>query len=307
MSLSPNRRSLLKAGAFGAAAASLPGLAARAFAQDASAPVALSDRLSVLNVGGANVLHLTGPSGSVLVDSGPAGATDALTAALNGASVKKLFNTHWHAEQTGGNAALRRAGANIVAHKRAYQWMAHPYWVPGELRYEEAREADALPTETFLTSGALDADGERIEYGYMLEAHTDADIYVFFRDADVIAVGDVASPARDIAIDWFTGAWTGARLDAMAHLLEISAPSTRFIPAFGPVMTRDEFQAEHDMLKTLHDSMVVLVRRGYSAEDMHADGVMEPTGRQWADPAKFLYDAAKGLWGHQNALSPDIV
>ena len=40
----------------------------------------------------------------------------------------------------------------------------------------------------------MKAGAESIEYGYLLEAHTRGDIYVFFRDSNVLAVGDVASP-----------------------------------------------------------------------------------------------------------------
>ena len=36
-------------------------------------------------------------------------------------------------------------------------------------------------------------------------AHTSGDAYVHFKSANVIAVGDVASPVRDPELDWFTG------------------------------------------------------------------------------------------------------
>jgi glyoxylase-like metal-dependent hydrolase (beta-lactamase superfamily II) len=301
-----DRRTVLKAALGGAAALTAPAFAGRALAQSASA-TAIGDGLSLFNIGGANVLVLSASDGAVLVDTGPAAAADALMAALDGQPVATVFNTQYHADQTGNNATLRRAGANIVAHKRTHQWMAHPFWVPGEMRYEAAREEDALPTETFLTTGDRTAGGQRIEYGYLLEAHTSGDIYVWFRDANVLAVGDVASPERDIAIDWYTGAWTGARLDAMRQLIDMIDDQTQIVPAFGPAMTRADFQAEHDMLLALHDAMVVKMRSGYSYDDMAAEGLMDVSGRAWAEPDKFLYDACKGLWGHQNALSPDIV
>lgn len=304
--LHADRRTVLKAALGGAAALSAPAFAGRAFAQ-AGGATSLADGVSLLDVGGANVLLLAAADGGVLIDTGPAAAADALMSALDGQPVATVFNTHYHADQTGNNAALRRAGARIVAHKRTHQWMAHPYWVPGEWRYEDAREEEALPTETFLTTGETTAGGQRIEYGYLLEAHTSGDIYVWLRDANVLAVGDIASPVRDIAIDWYTGAWTGSRLDAMKHLIDMIDDQTRIVPAYGPVMSRAEFQAEHDMLWRLHDAMVVKVRSGYSYDDMAAEGILEQTGRKWQDPMGFLYAACKGLWGHQNTLSPDIV
>ena len=63
---------------------------------------------------------------------------------------------------------------------------------------------------------------ERIDYGYLIEAHTSGDIYVFFRDSNVLAVGDVAAPVRDPELDFLTGAWIGGRVDAMDRLLALA-------------------------------------------------------------------------------------
>ena len=80
---------------------------------------ALSDRLSLITSGGTNVLALSTPEGLVLVDSGAPGRSDALIAGLEslsgGGSVRTVFNTHYHAENTGGNEVLRQGGATIVA------------------------------------------------------------------------------------------------------------------------------------------------------------------------------------------------
>ena len=114
----------------------------------------------------------------------------------------------------------------------------------------------------------MNAGSERIDYGYLIEAHTSGDIYVFFRDSNVLAVGDVASPARDPELDYFTGAWIGGRVDAMDRLLELSNDTTRIVPGFGPVMTRAELQAERDVMKTIYDRTVDRVREGDDADDM---------------------------------------
>jgi len=305
-----DRRFLLKASFAGAAVLSLPPLAGRAFAAAPSAS-AVAGNVTLISGAGANVLALKSSDGTVLVDSGAAGQTEALMAVLSQVTQKRpvttLFNTHRHLENTGGNAAFRKAGAEIIAHKKAHQWMANAFWNPEEYRYEPARAADELPTRTFRTTGSMTAGGERIDYGYLLEAHTEGDIYVHFRDADVIAVGGVVSPVRDPGVDWFTGAWIGARLDMQEKIIAMAGPNTRIVPSFGPVLTRNDVQAEHDMLLAIHTKMVELLRKGMGAEDMLKEGVMENTGRTWADPLHFLYAGCKGLWGHNDALSPDIV
>jgi glyoxylase-like metal-dependent hydrolase (beta-lactamase superfamily II) len=111
----------------------------------------------------------------------------------------------------------------------------------------------------------MNVANERIEYGYLIEAHTSGDIYVFFRESNVLAVGDVASPARDPELDYLTGAWLGGRVDAMTRLLKLCDANTRIVPGFGPVMARADLQAERDMMKTIYDRAVDLVREGASA------------------------------------------
>ena len=36
-------------------------------------------------------------------------------------------------------------------------------------------------------------------------------------------------------------------------------------------------------------------------------GALKGLARTWADPGKFLYDAAKGLWAHHDKLGPNVV
>ena len=60
----------------------------------------------------------------------------------------------------------------------------------------------------------MKAGEEQIDYGYLVTAHTGGDIYVYFKDSNVLAVGDVASPVKDPELDWITGGWIGGRVDA---------------------------------------------------------------------------------------------
>ena len=282
----------------------------RSSAQQADV-VRLSDRLSLLTIGGTNVLALSTPDGLVVVDSGVPDRANRLVASLRqlagGQRVTKAFNTHWHLENTGANEALRQDGAVIVAHENTRLWMATPVWNPAEDRYRQPRPKAAQPTDTFRGDGSTSAGGERIDYGYLIEAHTSGDIYVFFRDANVLAIGDVASPARDPELDYFTGAWIGGRLDALTRLLALANDATRIVPGYGPVMTRVELQAERDMMKTLYDRAVDRVRQGDDADDMLKADVMKDLARTFKDPRKFLYDVNKGLWAHHNKLNPNVV
>jgi glyoxylase-like metal-dependent hydrolase (beta-lactamase superfamily II) len=271
----------------------------------------LNDRLSLVTTGGTNVLVLTGPDGVVAVDSGAPNLIEPFMASVRqlatAGRVRTLFNTHFHPDNTGANEALGRSGATIIAHENTRLWMATPVWVPAEDRYRPPRPKAAHPTETFRVDGSMTAGRERIDYGYLIDAHTSGDIYVFFRDSNVLAVGDVASPSRDPELDYFTGAWLGGRVDAMTRVLALCDASTRVVPGYGPVMTRVDLQAERDIMKTLYDRAVDRIRQGDDADDMLKAGMMNGLPRTWKDPRKFLYDVNKGLWAHHNKLNPNVV
>jgi glyoxylase-like metal-dependent hydrolase (beta-lactamase superfamily II) len=271
----------------------------------------LADKLAVLNAGGANVIAFSTGDGLIVVDSGPPKSGEKLFADLkafgNNGKVQTLFNTHYHLDQTANNELFASQGAKIIAQKCTREWMETDYWVPGDERYVKARPKAALPTETFLVNGSMKAGNEDIAYGYLLMAHTSGDMYVHFKTANVIAVGDVASPQRDPELDYFTGAWVGGRTDSMDLLLTLSNEATRFVPAYGPVMTRAEFKAERDMMEEVRQRIFDRVRAGEGPKDMLEGGALDGLPRKWKDPYKFLYDAAKGGWGYHDKLGANVV
>lgn len=280
--------------------------------QPVVAPRRLTDSLVVLDLGNSNVLCSTAdPQGLVLVDSGARQAASQLTTAVQAvrkdSKVQIVFNTHYHVDQTGNNETLAAAGAKIIAHAHTRQWMSTDYWVPADSRYEKARPKAAWPTDTFRVTGSLKAGAEQIDYGHLPLAHTDGDIYIFFRDANVLAVGDVASPLRDPSLDFFTGAWIGGRVDAMDEILRISNEQTRIVPAAGLPMTRAEFKAERDLMEEVRSRVWARILKGASPKDMVESGVLNNLPRTWKDPYKFLYDAAQGMFAHHNKLDPAVI
>jgi cyclase len=282
--------------------------AGAAMSQSSAGITKLTDTVSLLTGVGTNVLALSTADGMVLVDSGAPQYAATLIASTS--RVRTVFNTHFHLENTGANESLAQAGAKIVSHESTREWMATPHWIPAEDRYEKARAKAAQPTETFYTSGSLKAGPggtEQIDYGYLIAAHTSGDIYVFFRNSNVLAVGDVAAPVRDPELDYFTGAWIGGRVDAMDRLLKLSDDKTRIVPGYGPVMSRAELKTERDMMAAIYERTVDRVREGDSPEDMLKGGVMNGLSRTFHDPQKFLYDVHKGLWAHHNKLAPNVV
>jgi len=271
----------------------------------------LTEKLVVIDAAGANVTAFVTGEGLVVVDSGPPDTGDAVMSALKSivpnAKVATLFNTHYHLDQTANNAAFASQGAKIMSQKRTREWLSRTYWDPAVEQYVKPRPKPAWPTETFVEKGTLKTGGEEIDYGYLLMAHTSGDAYVHFKSANVIAVGDVASPVRDPELDWFTGGWVGGRVDSMNLILSISNDQTKIIPAYGPAMTKAEFKAELDMMEEVRQRIYDRVRAGEGPKDMLEGGALEGLPRKWKDPAKFLYAAAKGGWAYHDKLGQNVV
>jgi glyoxylase-like metal-dependent hydrolase (beta-lactamase superfamily II) len=267
----------------------------------------LTERVTLISGVPGNVIALTSSDGVVLVDSGSSALAGSVRKSLAAAKVRTLFNTHYHADQTGGNELFGKAGAEINAHKITAQWLETDFYVPADDRWVKALPKAAWPTKTFREKGAMKAGEERIEYGYLLEAHTRGDIYVFFRDSNVLAIGDVASPQRDPVIDWYTGGWLGGRVDAMDDVLALVKDDTKIVPCYGPVMTKAQLQAERDIMQKIYDVTTDMTDKGRSAQDMLEAGVLNQVNRKFDDPYRFLYDVCKGHWAHYTNFGGNIV
>ncbi len=320
MSLLTRRDLLLSTGVALAATGLAPSLFAAASRTASLRPATtmLSDRLALITGVGGNVLALQGDEGMLLIDSGESRQSRALqaqlkklaksSAAASRGQVRTVINTHWHADHTGGNDVFKKDGAEVIAHAKAKQRMATPQYLPGADRYTQARAGEALPSKVFYTgTQSLKFADEQLDYGYLLEAHTDGDLYVYFRNANVLAIGDAAAPFSDPELCWFEGGWLGGRVDSLKHLLTLGNDSTRVVVGRGAVVGKVELKTELEALQKAFERISESMRNGFTTEDMQQAKVLDGLARTWVDPNKFIYDAHKGMWAHHNKLSHSVV
>jgi cyclase len=300
-----DRRSFLKAAVAGAAGVSL---SIRAFARTESiSTVALADNVVQITGAGGNVVALTGSDGVLLVDSGLEERSRDLVGAVSrlpgGQHVHTLINTHWHWDHTGGNERLGKDKAKIIAHENTRLWLGADFYCDWQNnRHYTPRPQAAWPTETFYTSGKLTADGEEVVYGYLPRAHTDGDVYVFFPKANVLVAGGLVSVGRYPVLDYTTGGWIGGMADASKALLAVANKDSRIVPGVGPVQTYADLQAQTDMLATMKDRLIDLMRKGIGTDDLATDPPTREFSARWGDPQLFLANAYRGLWGHVREL-----
>ena len=272
-------------------------------AQTGPSATRLAERITLITGAGNNVIALAGDAGSLLVDAGDAAHASELLKVAG--RVSTVFNTHYHLESTGGNDAMTRAGAKIVAHLNTKLWMTQEIirdWEAGKIY--PPRPKDALPADAFrANSGEMTFGGEKIEYGLLPQAHTDGDIFVHFKNANVLAVGDTVQPGRLPTLDWFCGGWIGGLQNAQKALLDRADDQTKIVPGMGPVMTKAELQASYATITKIREKLVVLMKKGQGAQNMiDGQAVDEFKDVMPGDAATFLYEAYRGLWAHAREL-----
>jgi glyoxylase-like metal-dependent hydrolase (beta-lactamase superfamily II) len=301
-----NRRNFLKKVAGATAALSL-GRNAFTYAEDSILKAApLTADLSLVSGAGGNVVVLNASDGLLLINGGLPDRTTALLKFLDeqfkGKRVTTVFNTDWHLEHTGSNEALRKLGAKILAHENTKLWIGADFYSEWENKRYKPRPGDALPTDTFYTNGGITFGNQRIEYGYMAQAHTDGDIYLHFPQQNVLVVGDVLSVGQYPILDYVTGGWLGGLQNANQALLKVANAETRIVPGSGPVQTRADLQAQADMCAAMRDRLVRLMRQGMGPQDMIAAAPSKDFDAKWGNPELFIKNAYRGMWGHVREL-----
>jgi glyoxylase-like metal-dependent hydrolase (beta-lactamase superfamily II) len=299
--------SVVPAAALGVAAMRVPAAAGKA-------PLTitqLSSNLSLIAGAGGNVTMLNTPDGVLLVDGGArehsAQLLQAVREITGSARVHTLFNTHWHADQTGSNATLGAAGTRIIAHENTRLWLTTDVEETWEQRVYQPLPKIAQPNQTFYTTGSLAFGGEQIDYGYLPQAHTDGDIYVFFRKANVLVAGDVVSVGAFPVIDYCTNGWIGGLGTALQSLLDLADAKTQVVPGSGAAQSRDHLGAELAMINTLKQRLSRLLAQGKSASEMIAAQPAQEFQAQWGDPTLFIRNCYPGMVHRAGELGVSIV
>jgi glyoxylase-like metal-dependent hydrolase (beta-lactamase superfamily II) len=305
-----HRRGFLKATLGTAAAATIAQVVPlTALARDSKTELTvtpLNDRLFVIRGAGANVVAMKAPEGALLVDGGvEARSGELVKLALRQTGAKKvhtLINTHWHPEQTGSNERLGKDGARIISHVNTKLWLGYANDVPWQEKKWGPLSAKGLPNDTTYGDGAIELGGEHIEYTYLLQAHTDGDLAVRFKESNVIAAGGVVSSDGWPVIDYKTGGWINGLVDGLRDLIQLCDASTKVVPANGPVVGKADLEEQMKMYQTISQRMNGLLRKGMGPEEVLAAGVTKEFDARWGEPTKFVTLAFKSLWGH---MAPD--
>ncbi len=266
------------------AAAAAPAAAQRDWEKVEIKTSQVAPGVSMLQGAGGNIGLSVGDDCAFLVDDQFAPLSDKIKAAVAAVTSKPIrfaFNTHWHGDHTGGNEALAGSGVLIVAHDNVRTRLAVGQLNELFSRTVPPAPAAALPVITFTDAVTFHLNGDEIYAFHVPPAHTDGDAVVVFRKADVIHTGDLLFNGGYPVIDVPSGGSLSGMIAADDRILALTGPHTKLIPGHGELATPADLRAFRDMLATVRDRVLPLVKAGKSADEIVAAAPLADLDARW--------------------------
>jgi cyclase len=241
---------------------------------------------------GANIAVQVGEDGVLVVDTGNAGTSDKVLAAIKqiapGKEIRWVINTGMDSRHTGGNEPISRAGrtvngniAAIVAHENT------------AARMVKAGVADAArPFNTYFEpSRDFPFNGEPIVLYHDDATSDDTGTMVMFRRSDVIAAGDLFGTEAYPVIDLANGGSINGTIAGLNRILDLTVPSkmleeggTYVIPGHGRISDEHDVAMYRDMLVIIRDRIKNMVEKKMTLEQVKAARpTLDYDGRYGAD------------------------
>ncbi len=236
---------------------------------------------------GGNLGVSTGEDGVFVIDDQFAQFAPAIIeeiSELSDGPIRFVANTHYHGDHTGGNAVMRETGASIVAHDNVRVRMStaqeNKFWG----RTTEAAAPGAWPNITFSQDMTFHFNDQTIDVVHVPNAHTDGDSIIYFREANVLHMGDNFFNGLFPYIDIDGGGNVDGMIAALDKGLSMSNPDTKIIPGHGPLSSPADMKATRDLLADIQSRVKARVDEGASLDEIISSGVLS----DYAELASFI-------------------
>jgi glyoxylase-like metal-dependent hydrolase (beta-lactamase superfamily II) len=236
------------------------------------------DGVYMLVGAGGNIGVCIGEDGALLVDSQFAELNEKVTAAikaLKDVPIRYVFNTNWHYDHVSGNKPLAEGGAIIIAQTDTRKRMMAEQYFPMFDNKVPPYPEPALPTMTFAKSILLDFNGGDIHAFHIENAHSDSDIVIHFKNANVIHTGDIVFSAGFPFIDLTHGGSVEGMIKAADQIIEMMDEETKIIPGHGPLTDREGLKKCRDLIITVRDRIKKQLEEGKTLKEILASNPTE--------------------------------
>jgi cyclase len=241
-----------------------------------------------------NVMAVTGSNGVLIIDNGSANDSERLEkliTELGAGQAQIVINTHFHFDHIGGNETLAKKGAVVIAHKNGRLRMQAEWRFPESLGlgmplvtpYPEV----ALPKVMATDELTVHFGGHMVEVLHLPSAHSDADLVVYLRNANVLHTGDLYLSNGFPLTDSFHGGTIDGTIAAIGELIGLIDDNTKVVPGHGPTSNRQELQIFRQMLELSRDRITALIADGKTLDDVIA---AKPTAGLYARGESWIYE-----------------
>lgn len=192
--------------------------------------------------------------------------------------VSAIINTHYHYDHTNGNLVFGKENIPIISHQNVRQRMSKKQVLLTTLEFQGSAGIVqkpypdyALPSITFADKMTFYEGNEIIELIYYKHAHSDGDIVVHFKNANIIHTGDIFVTYGLPYIDENAGGNIYDMIYAVNQLLLMSDDKTKFIPGHGPICTKKDLEEYERLLRLIRDNVETMVKGNHKLEDILND------------------------------------
>ncbi len=196
---------------------------------------------------------------------------------IKDAPVRYAFNSHWHPDHSGGNAAFTDE-AEIVAHENVRQILARSHegfglTKPGAYRRYEAVPAEGLPELLVSEGKSFTVGGLSIEAVHYPAAHTDGDLVVYVPTLKIVAIGDLVWPQGFPFIDVHSGGRAKGVADALRDMLARTDDSYLYVMGHGEPYSADQLRKYLGMIEETVGHVESRISAGKSLKEIQAEGL----------------------------------
>ncbi len=240
-------------------------------------PLKLSESLYMLTGSGGNMGLLTGPEGNLLIDDQFAPLSEKIKTAiatLDPGPIRFVINTHLHGDHTGGNENFRKMGVTLMAHANVRARMMKES-VNRQGKTVPPRNKEAWPMVTFENRLNVHLNGQEVELIHFDRGHTDGDVVIYFRTANVIHTGDAFVRYGYPIIDVGSGGGFLQFIHQLDLIYELANDETKIIPGHGALATRADIKGLRDKLADIRDQVATALKKGTKVEDIPGLGITD--------------------------------
>lgn len=247
-------------------------------------PVQVAENLYFLTGSGGNIGVFIGKDGTLMIDNQFAPLSNKINGAIKTLSpndIRFVINTHLHGDHSGGNENFKKMGATIVAHNQVRERLSKEQVNKTNGNVTPARPEDAWPVVTFTDKLNFFLNQEDIELVHALPGHTDGDVIVHFKKANVYHMGDMFVTYGYPYIDYNSGGSINGFISSLDTFLGMMDDNSKIIPGHGELCTKTDVKKFRDRLAEIRDEVAAALKKGKKPEELTGLPIASKYDAEW--------------------------